>query len=439
MPLAGRIAGDRRDAHAVDRRAPSARDLVRSTFTVVLAGGRGERLKPLTDRCAKPAMPFAGQLKIVDFTLSNCVNSGLRRIAVMTQYKAQGLIRHVTQAWGFLDAGLGEFIEAVPPQQKIADHWYTGTADAVYQNLDMLQAADPKRVLVLAGDHVYRMDYGRIIAEHVRRDADVTVACVEVPLAQASAFGVVQTDAEGRIVAFDEKPACPCPMPGHPGIALVSMGVYVFSAPVLVRELCRDAAEPGSCHDFGAEILPQLLTRARVFAHDFADSCIEGCGAAAYWRDVGTLDAYWQAQMDLLGPCPSIDLYDDAWPLRGQTRHLPPAWFGPDDAGQGATLVDSIVAGGSIVSGATVRRSLLFGTVRVDACSTIDDALLLPGVQVGRHVVVKRAIVDSGCVLPDGIRIGLFPAEDAAYFARTDGGVTVVTPSMLSRFAQVGR
>ncbi|MEP7296440.1 MAG: glucose-1-phosphate adenylyltransferase [Burkholderiales bacterium] len=416
----------------IDRRAPAPRDLVRSTYTVVLAGGRGARLKQLTELRSKPAMPFAGHFSIIDVTLSNCVNSGLRQIGVLTQYKAQSLIRHIAQGWSFLDAGLREFIDVVPAQQKLGQNWYAGTADAVYQNLDMLREAGQKYVLVLAGDHVYKMDYGRMIADHVRRDADVTVACIEVGLEQATSFGVMRVDAEARVVGFEEKPVRPRAIPGRPDTALASMGIYVFSAAFLYRELCRDASDASSSHDFGTDIIPGALSRARVFAHDFSESCVGGVGGRPYWRDVGTLDAYWAANLDLLGPGPDIDLYDSAWPIRGVPQQLSPSRFEAGADGRASELSESIVAGGCVLSGATLRRALLCADVRVGEHCVIEESLVLPGAVIGQRAMVKRAIIDSGCVLPDGIRIGVCAAEDAARFTVTEGGIVLVTPDMLA-------
>ncbi len=407
--------------------------LVQSTYALVLAGGRGARLKQLTDWRAKPAMPFAGKLKIIDFTLSNCINSGIRRVGVLTQYKAQSLIRHITRGWGFLDASLGEFVDVVPAQQQIDQGWYCGTADAVYQNLGMLREAGPQFVLVLAGDHVYKMDYSRIVADHAQRDADVTLACIEVPLGQASDFGVVCVDADARIRSFAEKPAQPSAMPDRPGKALASMGIYVFSAEFLYRESGRDAADPSSRHDFGRDIIPHAVAHARVFAHDFSRSCVNMIGDRPYWRDVGTLDAYWEANMDLTRPLPELNLYDDAWPIRSLPHQLPPAKFVFDGEGRRGMAIDSLVASGCIVSGATVRRSVLFSKARIGDGSLVEDSLVLPDVVIGRNAVVRRSIIDKHCVLPDGIKIGVYPSEDRSRFTVTDKGVTLVTPDMLGQ------
>jgi glucose-1-phosphate adenylyltransferase len=416
---------------AVRCRAGADPDL-HSTFAMVLAGGRGTRLHQLTDSRAKPAMPFGGHLKIIDFTLSNCINSGIRRISVLTQYESQSLLRHVMHGQGLPGLDPDEFIDVVPAQQQGGAGWYSGTADAVFQNLDLLRNAGAKFVLVLAGDHVYRMDYRRIVAEHAARDADLTVACVEVPVEQACEFGVMHVDADDRVRAFDEKPACPRALPGRPGVALVSMGVYVFGTAFLCEALRRDAVEPGSCHDFGCDIVPAAVARARVFAHNFAASCVGAVDARPYWRDVGTLDAYWEAHMDLTRPRPELDLYDDVWPIRGVGRPLPPAKFVSDAEGRNGTAIDSLVSGACIVRGATLRRSVVCPKVHIGEGSVVEDSLLLPGVEIGRNVLLRRAIVDEGCVLPDGLKVGVHPAEDRSRFFVTERGVTLVTARMLA-------
>jgi glucose-1-phosphate adenylyltransferase len=424
----------------VHRRHPGADQasahLAQSTYALVLAGGRGSRLQQLTDFRAKPAVHFGGKLRIIDFVLSNCINSGVRRVSVLTQYKAQSLIHHISRGWGFLDSSVGEFVDVVPAQQQTGEAWYSGTANAVYQNMGMLLDADPQLVLVLAGDHVYKMDYTCILAEHVARGADVTVACTEVPLGEASAFGVVRVDGDGRVREFAEKPAQPWPIAGKPTVALASMGIYVFDAGFLRRELRRDDADANSTHDFGRDILPVAVSHARVHAHDFARSCVNMIDARPYWRDVGTLDAYWEANMDLARPLPELNLYDDAWPIRSVPYQLPPAKFVFDDDGRRGMAIDSLVSSGCIVSGATVRRSLLFAKVRVDDGSLVEDSLLLPNVVVGRHAMLRRAIIDKYCVLPDHIKIGVHPDEDRARFTVTDKGVTLVTPEMLGQRAR---
>ena len=410
--------------------------LSQQTLAIVLAGGRGSRLKQLTDRRAKPAVPFAGKLKIIDFALSNCVNSGIRRIAVLTQYKAQSLIRHVERGWGFLAANLGEYVDVVPAQQRLGETWYSGTADAIYQNLDLLRDAGAAQVLILAGDHVYKMDYAVMLAEHAASGADVTVACIEAPLAEAVNFGVMATDAQGRIVEFQEKPANPKPCPGVEDRALVSMGIYVFDADFLAAELERDARDPSSSHDFGKDLIPRLLAQGRrLVAHRFADSCVNMVGDRPYWRDVGTLDAYWEANLDLTHVVPELNLYDDQWPILSLQMQLPPAKFVFDDDERRGAALDSLVSNGCIVSGSTVRRSILFSKVRVGDYSLIEDSVVLPDVRIGCHVVLKRAVVDKRCVLPDGFQAGVDPDADRARFHVTERGVVLITPEMLGHDA----
>jgi len=411
---------------------PATRELVQSTQALVLAGGRGTRLKQLTDTDAKPAVPFGGQFRIIDFTLSNCINSGLRRIAVLTQYKAQSLIRHIMQEWEFLDSSMGEFVDVVPAQQQVGESWYSGTADAVFQNLRLLRDTQPRFFLVLAGDHVYKMDYGRMLAEHAQRGADLSVASIDVPLDLAPAFGIMEVAGDGRIRSFQEKPAHPQPREGRVGVALASMGVYLFNASALYDALDRDAGDTVSGHDFGHDIIPRLLPQARVYAHDFATSCVNLVEGRPYWRDVGTLDAYWEANMDLVQPLPELNLYDEGWPIRSQEHHLPPAKFVFDDDGRRGQAIDSLVASGCIVSGATVRRSVLSCRARIEEGSVVEDSLVLPSAVVGRGVVLRRCIVGERCVLPDGIRIGVDTAADRARYTVTDKGVTLVTREMLA-------
>jgi glucose-1-phosphate adenylyltransferase len=413
--------------------------LCRRSYAVVLAGGRGRRLGPLTDRRAKPAVPFAGKCKIIDFALSNCVNSGVRRIGVLTQYKAQSLIRHVERGWGFLAATLGEFVDVVPAQQQQGEAWYTGTADALWQNVDLVREAAPDHVLVLGGDHVYKMDYGVMLGEHLDRGARASVACIEVPLREAHEFGVLAVDAAGRVTAFDEKPTHPNPLPDRPDMALASMGIYVFDTDFLLDELARDAADPDSAHDFGHDLLPRLVAQGQLHAHRFEDSCVNIVEGRPYWRDVGTVDAYWAANMDLTHVVPELNLYDDAWPVLSQQRQLPPAKFVLEDGGRLGVAINSLVAGGCIISGATVRRSILFSKVRLAEDSLVEDSLLLPNVVAGARVQLQRVIVDKHCVLPDGFSAGLDPAADRQRgFHVTPGGVTLVTPEMIGQAGRVG-
>ncbi|HRD96751.1 MAG TPA: glucose-1-phosphate adenylyltransferase [Rubrivivax sp.] len=405
----------------------SRRSLAFHTYALVLAGGRGTRLRSLTDHRAKPAVPFGGTLRIVDFVLANCVNSGLRRIGVLTQYKAQSLIRHIERSWGFLEPSLGEYVDVVPAQQQLGDGWYSGTANAVFQNLDMLREAQATHVLILSADHVYKMDYAAMLNEHVACGADLSIACLEVPVADAREFGVLSVDESQRVVAFDEKPAQPRSVPGKPGLALASMGIYVFGVDVLMKQLERDALDRDSSHDFGKDLIPWLVPRAHVHAHRFADSCVNMVDDKPYWRDVGTLDAYWAANMDLCKVVPDLNLYDPDWPMSARQPHRPPAKFVFDDPGRRGMAVDALVSGGCIVSGALVRRCVLFRECRVGDGSVLEESLLLPKVRVGRNVRLQRVIVDKDCVLPDGFQAGFDPAQDRKRFHVTEGGVTLVT------------
>jgi len=407
------------------------RTLTSRAYALVLAGGRGSRLRQLTDHRAKPAVPFAGTMRIIDFALANCVNSGLRRIAVLTQYKAQSLIRHVEHSWGFLEASLGEYVDVVPAQQQLDEHWYSGTANAVYQNLDMLREANPEHVMILGGDHVYKMDYAVLLAEHAARGADVSVGCIEVSEEDACDLGVMAVDGEQRVIGFDEKPDRPQSLPDKPGRALASMGIYAFNADFLFRQLERDAADTASSHDFGKDLIPSLSGSARMFAHQFETSCVNMVGDRPYWRDVGTLDAYWEANLDLTRVVPELNLYDESWPMLGRQPHRPPAKFVFDEAGRRGIALDSLVSGGCIVSGATVRRSILFYGVRVGEGSLVEDSVVLPDVTVGRDVHLRRTIVDEHTVLPDGFQAGLDLAHDRARFHVTERGITLVTRDML--------
>jgi glucose-1-phosphate adenylyltransferase len=408
--------------------------LTERTYALVLAGGRGSRLHQLTDWRAKPAVPFAGNLNIIDFALSNCVNSGVRHIAVLTQYKAQSLIRHIERGWSFLAATLGEYVDVVPAQQQHGESWYSGTANAVYQNLRIIDEARPDRVLVLGGDHIYKMDYSIMLAEHAARGAEMTVACLEVPVEHASEFGVMSIDAEHRIVAFTEKPAQPVVLPHRPTHALASMGIYVFDVGLLVSELVRDAADPASSHDFGKDIIPSLLKRNRVFAHSFKDSCVNMVDSTPYWRDVGTVDAYWEANMDLTSVVPELNLYDDAWPILSLQRQLAPAKFVFDEAWRKGEAHNSLVSSGCIVSGARVHHCILFSKVKVGEGSLIQDSVVLPDVTIGKNVRLHRAIVDKHCKLPDGFTAGLDAVQDRARgFHVTANKVTLITPEMLGQ------
>jgi len=403
--------------------------LTQDTLALILAGGRGSRLKHLTLWRAKPAVPFGGKFRIIDFPLSNCLNSGIRSIAVLTQYKAHSLIRHIQQGWSFLRAELGEFVELVPAQQRVKASWYAGTADAVYQNLDIIRAHGARHVLVLAGDHVYKMDYGPMLAFHAEHGAQLTIGVIEVPLEQARSFGVLQVDADWRVSAFEEKPQRPTPLAGRPDRALASMGIYVFDADFLERCLVEDASLPGSSHDFGKDIIPRAIDAHRVVAYPFRDAE----GRQAYWRDVGTVDAFWEANLELVGVAPPLDLYDREWPIWTYQPQLPPAKFVLDEEGRRGMAVDSMVAGGCIVSGALVRRSLLFSGVRVREGAVVEDSVILPEVEVGPGCRIRRAVVDKGCRVPAGTVIGEDPEEDGRRYYLSEGGVVLVIPEMFGQ------
>ncbi|SFD01826.1 glucose-1-phosphate adenylyltransferase [Thiohalospira halophila DSM 15071] len=403
--------------------------LTRDTLALVLAGGRGSRLRHLTMWRAKPAVPFGGKFRIVDFPLSNCINSGIRRIGVITQYKAHSLIRHLRQGWGSLRGEFGEFVELLPAQQRIETSWYKGTADAIYQNLDIIQMHSPEYVLILAGDHVYKMDYGPMLAHHAENEADVTVGCLEVPVEEASAFGVMATDEAGRVVRFEEKPANPTPTPGNPGMALVSMGIYIFNRQFLFDQLIRDA-DADSDHDFGKDIIPRILESARVMAYPFREA---STGRQAYWRDVGTVDSFWRANLELVDITPELNIYDDEWPIWTYQEQLPPAKFIFDDEDRRGMAVDSMVSGGCIISGGYVRRSLLFSSVMVEAGSQVESSVILPEVRVEPGCRITNAVIEKHCRIPSGTVIGEDPQADAERFHVSPGGVTLVTPEMLGQ------
>ncbi|MCK9380059.1 MAG: glucose-1-phosphate adenylyltransferase [Sulfuritalea sp.] len=409
-------------------------ELTRNSFGIVLAGGRGSRLMQLTDWRSKPAVPFGGKFRIIDFTLSNCVNSGIRKIGVATQYKAQSLIRHLQRGWSFLDGRFQEFIDILPAQQQVSENWYQGTADAVFQNLDLIRRSRPKHVLVLSGDHIYKMDYRRMLSEHVERQADLSVACIDVPLAEASGFGVMHVDDSQRIAAFVEKPANPPPMPNRPDRALASMGVYVFNADFLYEQLIRDHDDPSSSRDFGKNVIPHCVERYRAFAHNFTHSCVgmDSTGIP-YWRDAGTIDAYWEANMELTKVTPELNLYDDDWPIWTHQEQLPPAKFVFDDDGRRGMAVDSLVSGGDIISGAIVRKSLLFSRVYVHSYGEIEDSVILPDVHIGRNAKLRRVVMDKHCRIPEGMTIGYDIEADRERFHVSEGGITLVTPEMLGQ------
>lgn len=402
--------------------------LTRDTLALILAGGRGSRLANLTEWRAKPAVPFGGKFRIIDFPLSNCINSGIRRIGVITQYKAHSLIRHIQQGWGFLRGEFGEYVELLPAQQRVDAKWYAGTADAVYQNLDIIRLHDPEYVLILAGDHIYKMDYGTMIAYHVEHGADMTVGCIEVPLDDARAFGVMSVDTAGRVIKFTEKPQNPEPVPARAGMALASMGIYIFNTKFLYEQLIKDADKKDSSHDFGKDIIPAIIENNRVLAYPFRD--VQN-NVQAYWRDVGTVDAFWQANMELIGITPDLNLYDDEWPIWTYQEQLPPAKFVFDDEERRGMAVDSMVSGGCIISGAVVRHSLLFSNVHVHSYSTVKDCVVLPSVEIGENCHLTRVVIDKGCRLPAGTVIGADLNEDAKRYHVTPNGIVLVTPEML--------
>lgn len=408
-----------------------ATEYTRQTLVLVLAGGEGSRLKHLTRWRAKPAVPFGGKYRIIDFALSNCINSGLRRIGVLTQYKSHSLIRHLLRAWGFLRSEIGEFVEILPAQQRTSEKsWYKGTADSLYQNMDIITRHEPDYVIVLGGDHIYSMDYSKMLMHHIHAEADVTVGCIEVPLKEASEFGVMSVDKDLNIIKFAEKPSHPDPVPDHPDCALVSMGIYVFSTAFLYNALIHDAEDKTSAHDFGRNIIPEAVRTSKVIAYPFLDKD----GKPAYWRDVGTIDSYWKANMELCDISPELNLYDRGWPIwTYQTQH-PPAKFIFDDEGRRGEAIDSMVSGGCIISGARVKRSILFFASTVDSYSLVKDSVILPKVTIGRNCHLEKVIIDKGTVIPDGTTIGLDHDDDRRRgFHITEGGVVLVTPSMLGQ------
>jgi glucose-1-phosphate adenylyltransferase len=409
-------------------------DLPKHAVALVLAGGRGSRLRSLTDHRAKPAVYFGGKFRIVDFALSNCLNSGIRRIGVITQYKSHSLLRHLQRGWAFLKAEMNEFVDLLPAQQRVDEEsWYRGTADAVYQNLDILAGYRADYVVVLAGDHVYKQNYALMLADHVAHKRQCTVGCIEVDAAEAKAFGVMAIDAQRHIVDFVEKPPEPPTIPGKPGRSLASMGIYIFNAGDLYLALERDMKDPASSHDFGKDIIPKMVKAGQAVAHPFEMSCVGAKpGLPAYWRDVGTIDAYWDANIDLTATDPLLSLYDTDWPIWTYQPQLPPAKFVHNQEDRRGMAIESLVSGGCIVSG-SVFRSVLFSQVRVHSYSQVSWSVMLPGVQVGRHARVTRAVLDRDCVIPDGMVIGEDPALDAQRFVRTDSGITLVTRDMLRK------
>lgn len=403
--------------------------MTRRTLVLVLAGGEGSRLKNLTKWRAKPAVPFAGKYRIIDFALSNCVNSGLRRIGVLTQYKSHSLIRHLQRAWTFMRPEIGEFVEIIPAQQRLRREWYSGTADAIYQNLDIIYRHEPEYVLVLGGDHIYTMDYSKMLAAHVLSGAELTVGCNEVPLEQAKAFGVMSVEDDYQVTRFTEKPENPEAVPGKPDKALASMGIYIFSMEYLTRALIADAENESSQHDFGKNIIPCAVENAKSVAYPYLDAH----GDPAYWRDVGSLYSYWQANIELCDIEPELNLYDRDWPIWTYQSQSPPAKFAFDDDGRRGQAIDTLVAGGCIISGAKVKRSVIFFNTRIETGSSVEDSVVLPKVHIGRNCILERCIIDKGTMIPDGMEIGVDLELDRKRFLVTEEGIVLVTPGMLNQ------
>ncbi len=409
--------------------------LARHAMAYVLAGGRGSRLLELTDVRAKPAVYFGGKTRIIDFALSNALNSGIRRIAVATQYKAHSLIRHLQRGWNFFRPERNESFDILPASQRVSEEkWYLGTADAVYQNIDIIESYDPRYLIILAGDHIYKMDYEPMLQQHVEQNADVTIGCLEVSREEATGFGVMHIDETDRILSFLEKPKDPPPMPGKPGSSLASMGIYVFETRKLFELLHEDANDPESSHDFGKDIIPKIVAGGKAVAHHFAKSCVRSTAeTSAYWRDVGTLDAYFAANIDLTDVVPELDLHDKDWPIWTFSEMTPPAKFVHDVEGRRGQAISSLVSGGCIVSGASMRRSLLFTGVHVHSYANVDHAVLLPYVQIGRHARLSHVVVDRGVTIPDGLVVGEDPELDAQRFRRTESGICLITAKMIAR------
>jgi len=414
-------------------RASSGRYVSRLTggaLAVIMAGGRGERLRALTEHRCKPATPFGGKFRIIDFVLSNCVNSGIRQISILTQYKAQSLIQHVERGWSFLRGEFGEFVEVIPAQQQIGEQWYRGTADAVYQNLDLILAHRPKHVLVLAGDHIYKMDYGPMIAYHVEKGADITVGVVEVPAAESRHYGVLTATEWNRVTKFMDKPSEPDTLPGKPDSILASMGIYIFNTRLLEKLLVEDSTDALSAHDFGKNIIPKAIGDLQVFAYPFQDVKTR---AQSYWRDVGTLDAYYEANLELVHVRPELNIYDQDWPIWTYQVHQPPAKFILDEDSRRGMAINSMVSGGCIISGAVVRESMVFSNVHIEEGSRIERSVLLPNVSIGHNCTITGAILDEGCDIPDGTRIGIDSRDDAQRFHLTENNVVLVTADMMRR------
>jgi glucose-1-phosphate adenylyltransferase len=401
-------------------------------MAIILAGGRGSRLKSLTDWRAKPAVHFGGKFRIIDFPLSNCINSGIRQVNVVTQYKSQSLIQHIQRGWGFLRGEFSEYVNIIPAQQRLSEEWYKGTADALYQNLDLIRESGAEYILVLAGDHIYKMDYGKMLATHAKSNADMTIACIDVPLEDAKGFGVLAVDNEDLLIEFTEKPEIPKHMPGDTTKAFASMGIYVFNAKFLYEQLIRDAADKKSKHDFGRDIIPHVINKYRVQAHRFSDSCV-GTSGNCYWRDVGTVDSYWESNMELTKVVPELNLYDREWPIWTYQEQLPPAKFVFNDENKTGSATDSLVSGGCLISGSSVTSSVLFSDVHVENFCTIENSVILPKATVGSNVTLKNVVIDRGCYIPEDMKIGVNLKEDKERFYVSEKGIVLVTPDMLGQ------
>ena len=414
----------------------SSSDLTRKTLALVLAGGEGSRLKELTRWRAKPAVPFGGKYRIIDFVLSNCVNSGIRKIGVLTQYKSHSLIRHIQRAWSFMRYEVGEFVELLPAQQRIDKDWYKGTADALYQNLDIMRRHSPEYVMVLGGDHIYSMDYSKMLLDHANSGADVTIGCIEVPREEAKGFGVMSVDEQLRITKFTEKPANPEPMPGKADMALASMGIYIFSTEFLYQKLIEDSDNPDSSRDFGKDIIPSVIDDQYVRAYPFVDHNED----PLYWRDVGTVESFWKANLDLCSVEPELNLYNRDWPIWTYQAQYPPAKFVFDDEGRRGEAIDSLVSGGCIISGARIKRSVISTGCQIHSFNLIKDSVLLPRVEVGRNCSIQNAVIDKGTIIPPNTIIGEDPVADAErFYVEPSSGIVLVTPDMFGQRLHVVR
>ena len=410
--------------------------LTQKSMAFVLAGGRGSRLKELTNNRVKPAVPFGGKARIIDFALSNAVNSGIRKIAVATQYKAHSLIRHTQRGWNFFRAERNEFLDVLPASQRDGtENWYKGTADAVTQNIDIVDSYNVDYVIILAGDHIYKMDYEIMLRQHFESQANVTVGCLTVPRADAAAFGVMATEKEGRITSFLEKPADPPGTPEDPSVSLASMGIYVFNWPYLRALLQKDALDPNSSNDFGNDLIPQIVETGKAMAHRFDESCVRADGSPAYWKDVGTVDAFWEAHIDMTNFVPELDLWDETWPIWTYNEAVPPAKFIHNENGRRGMAISSMIAGGCIISGTEVRNSVLFTNVHTNSYAVLDHAVILPEVIINRSAILRNVVIDRGVVIPEGLTVGEDREEDGKWFRVTDKGVTLVTQDMLDKRA----